>query len=113
MGDEQARRNAENESVFREVNEHVEDAHERLGVRGETEFLCECGDPGCTTRVSLTLDEYEELREAGRLFVVRHGHVAPDVERVVGENERFLIVEKTGVAGEIAEKRDPRAASAD
>jgi hypothetical protein len=38
--------------------------------------------------------------------VVRPGHVYPDVETVVDEAEAYVIVEKIGRAGEIAEIRD-------
>ena len=38
-------------------------------------------------------------------FLLKPGHALPEVERVVGgEADRYDIVEKVGVAGEVAEK---------
>ena len=36
-------------------------------------------------------------------------HVAPAVERVVRREDRYWVVEKIGVAGEVSEDLDPRA----
>ena len=50
MDETRLRRIAENESAFRDVNEHVDFAHRRFGAGGEVEFLCECGNPACAER---------------------------------------------------------------
>ena len=101
-------RAARNESLFRAVNEEVEEA-----ARGSsamfTEFVCECSRVDCTERVSLTLTEYEEVRKIATHFVVRPDHVDGDVEVVVGSGEgRYLVVEKIGDAGRTAAALDPR-----
>jgi len=99
---------AVDQSLFREVNERVEEINSGLGrVAPLSDFVCECADPECVQRLSLTVAEYEGVRENGRRFVVVPGHVASD-ERVVQENERFAIVEKTAGAADVAEKLDPR-----
>lgn len=36
-------------------------------------------------------------------------HVWPDVEKVIGRNNRYWLVQKFGHAGELAKERDPRA----
>lgn len=60
-----------------EVNAHVHEAAKRFeGIEPEPEswsFTCECGAPDCRVAVSLTLAEYEALREAGRP-VLAPGH---------------------------------------
>jgi hypothetical protein len=38
------------------------------------------------------------------LFIVIPGHEDPQLERVVEAHRDYLIVEKTGVAGEVAEQ---------
>jgi hypothetical protein len=42
-----------------------------------------------------------------RQFMVRPGHVYPAVETVVREAETYVVVEKTAVAGEVAEALEP------
>jgi hypothetical protein len=101
---------ADNESLFREVNERLKELGESFSVVAErAEFICECGDAECTERVSLTLGEYEAIRAEPTRFLVRPGHVAPDIEVVIKEDERHAVVEKRDPeAVEIAERFDPR-----
>jgi hypothetical protein len=100
---------AKNEALFREVNERIKRMNEHLDTKDEADFICECGDAGCTHPVSLTLAEYEEVRSRGTHFAVVPGHVAPDIERVVAHYARFAVVEKTEAqAAGIAAREDPR-----
>ena len=100
---------ARNESLFREVNERIKEAHEEEATGSESEFLCECGDPECTEPVSLTLREYEEVRREPTHFAVRPGHEDPEVEKVVAWSERFAVVAKTDPqAARIVTREDPR-----
>ena len=108
---EKQRRIAENESVFREINERLGDGHRRFELEGPMEFPCECGDAGCSQRIRITLDEYEELRRDPTRFAVVAGHEIVDVERVVAANERFAVVEKIELGADVASERDPRASS--
>jgi hypothetical protein len=101
---------ARNEALFRQVNERLKDVSELLGTADSgPEFVCECADEGCTERIRLSLAEYEWLRANPRHFVVLPGHQRDDLERVVEDRGRYLVVEKIGVPGEIAEDPDPRA----
>ena len=56
--------------LLSEVNAHVHEAARRFeGVEPEPdrwEFTCECGVADCRATVSLTLEEYEVSRAAGR-----------------------------------------------
>ena len=108
MDTERQKRVADNESTFRDVNERIEETHERYGAEGPQEFLCECGTTECSERVHLTLAEYEALRANPLRFAIVPGHEIPEVERVVEEHERFTVIEKHGVGGEVARERDPR-----
>ena len=98
---------ARNEALFREVNERVREVSDD-GPSERIEFLCECGDAECTESISLTLMEYERLRDDPLLFGIKGGHAIPDVEDVVGENERFQTVRKHENEGRIARVTDPR-----
>jgi hypothetical protein len=101
-----AARAAQNENVFRRVNERVEGLH---AVGGAISFVCECADLGCRDRIELTATEYEHVREASNRFVIRPGHERPDLERVVERGSGYRVIEKVGEAGEIAAADDPRA----
>ena len=98
---------ARNETLFREVNERIEDVS-RGHVEDSLEFLCECGQQECLEALGLSRSAYEAVRAHGDRFLVAIGHEEPEVERVVEIYERYQIVEKTGKAGDIAEASDPR-----
>jgi hypothetical protein len=99
-----AARAAKNESVFREVNERIRELEEGFGAEEKASFVCECSSPGCTLAVSATLDEYRTVRAEPRRFLVARGHVNPDLERIVTQTDRYSVIEKIGVAGDIAEE---------
>ena len=96
-------RAARNESLFREVNERIGTTATKLSPMF-TEFMCECADDSCFDYISLTSEEYSSVRKMGAVFfVLKPGHAVPEVERVVGgEAHRYDIVEKFGVAAEVA-----------
>jgi hypothetical protein len=104
---------AENESRFRAVNERLQDAEDAEDAPGgENEllgFVCECGDADCTDRIELTRSEYARTRADGATFALVPGHEKSDFEEVVMRTDRFVLVRKFGIAGAVAEDRDPRA----
>ena len=106
--EERERRLAQNEVLFREVNERVEDIAVKLGDDGGYEYFCECANKDCTFRVPLTVVEYERIRSDPKQFVVLPDHYTPEVEDVIFESDRFWVVRKTGEAGEYVEHLDPR-----
>lgn len=107
--DEKERRLAENEAVFRNVNEHIEDA---AAIHGDDdhlyEFICECSNADCTFRVRLSLGDYEEIRAHATRFFVLTGHAMPEVERVIERRDGYDIAEKEGDAAELVERENPR-----
>ena len=96
---------AKNQSLFREVNERIEELrpHDML-----IEFACECIETDCAASLSLSDDEYEDVRRFPTHFIVFPGHERDEVERVVVQNDRYAIVEKFGAAGPAAVRLDPR-----
>jgi hypothetical protein len=109
--DDRARRIAENEALFRDLNEEVGIVAHAFSSGGDDrafDFLCECGDIACAERVSMTIAAYEELRRSPLHFFVVPGHDIPDVERVISLHEAYAVIEKIGEAAEIARERDPR-----
>lgn len=106
--DDRERRLAQNEALFREVNERVETLADRLGPDVPYEFLCECANADCTFRISLPLSVYESIRADPQRFVVLPLHYTPEVEDLVIEEDTHWVVRKTGEAGEYVEHLDPR-----
>jgi hypothetical protein len=101
-------RAAQNETLFRSVNEQIE----KLG-RESTEryvhFVCECSSVSCTEQIQLTIGEYEAVRAEGRWFAILPGHLTEEIEHVVRTTDRYLVVEKdTPDAARIADFSDPR-----
>ena len=107
---EREMRAGRNQSLFRELNERLEGLAETFRFISETaSFTCECADMSCVQPMDLTLAEYEAVRAEPNQFAVLPGHVYPDVERVVTENERFVVVSKIGEGAKVAVENDPRA----
>ena len=100
---------ARNEASAREMNERIEESYDSHGLDTYTNMVCECGRSDCDVFIAITKAEYEEVRSDPRRFVLVRPHLDPDVEDVVSENDRFVVVEKKeGRPAEIAEVTDPR-----
>ena len=56
--------------------------------------------------IELSIAEYESIRSSPTRFPVKPGHDYPEFERVVDENEHYIVVEKFGEAGEIVKELD-------
>ena len=106
---------AKNQSLFREVNERIEElAADEPSVFGDMkrsrmiDLACECCDTSCTDPVTLTVAEYEEIRGDSTSFVVVLGHEVPEVEEIVRREDRYTVVRKSGGGAAVAEHLDPR-----
>jgi hypothetical protein len=103
--DERGERAAKNQSLFREVNERIEELD---FFSSFFEFVCECADRDCTEHVPLTLEEYEDIRQGPNRFFVVPGHELADVEEVVDSSDRYIVVAKIGAGAAVARRLDPR-----
>lgn len=100
---------ARNESTSREINEGIQEAHENAEPDQQIRMLCECGHDSCERVIAITMQEYEQVRSDPRRFAVVKEHVIADVEDVVDETDRFLVVMKReGTSADVAEDLDPR-----
>lgn len=104
--DAREQRMAENEALFREVNERVQDAAEHGG--GDYDYFCECANVDCTFRITLAPAEYEAVRQDPKQFVVLPNHYTPEVEDLATKYETHWVVRKDGEAGAYVAKLDPR-----
>ena len=108
MTDREARI-AKNESIAREINEGIGEAMAESSPEGYLRMLCECGRTDCERLIAISLAEYEEARQDPRRFVIVQEHLIPDVEDIVEEKDRFVVVQKReGTPASVAETNDPR-----
>jgi hypothetical protein len=100
---------AENQSLFRAVNEMIEATASSAGIDEHVyEFLCECSDGSCTVLLPLTVWEYEQVRADPAQFLIAPGHERLEIEVVVARRGTYQVVRKMDEAGEFAAERDPR-----
>jgi hypothetical protein len=104
MAGESEERLAIHEATFRKVNEGID-----AGSDDDRKvFACECGRLGCNELMELSRSEYDAVRDHPRRFVLLACHELPDIERVIDRHDDYVVVEKLGRAGDIAERTDPR-----
>ena len=100
---------AENEALFRDVNERVIASSGRQAAPNETSlFYCECGDEKCFVHLRLTRAEYEAIRAHSDRFAVVVEHAVQEAERIVARHDGYAVVEKHRDVREVAEDTDPR-----
>ena len=113
---ERERRLGLNEAVFREVNERISDINNTFESEMPREWkmrpldlVCECGDPGCAERISMSAADYERVRADPLQFAIVPGHADASVEVVVAHEKTYDLVRKRpGDAAVLAEETDPR-----
>lgn len=94
------RRMAENEVVFRQYNEQFKkfidgaNGHKTEDFDKPVGFYCECSDENCTKKVLLKPSRYTEIHKTRDHFVIVCGHETKTIEKIVGEEADFYIVEK-------------------
>jgi hypothetical protein len=81
------------QTLFRELNEAVQ-LYFRMDGDTHGDFVCECSDASCVDQVVLSHTEYAEVRAHPTRFFVAPGHELDEHERVVEQNDRFVVVEK-------------------
>jgi hypothetical protein len=102
--DQREQRMASNEVVARHFNDTIEHAGPPVGAPQST-FICECVREDCAERIDITIQAYGAVRLYPRRFLVVRGHEEPEIETTVEAHGNFLVVEKRGEAGRIAEAR--------
>jgi hypothetical protein len=102
---DQAARAARIQRLFREINERLRDLN-AASLAGSGEWICECANDACAERITMSVAEYETIRDSGPRFFVAAGdvHVWPNVERIAERNDRYWIVEKTGPGAKLTTK---------
>jgi hypothetical protein len=111
MDDSAAEKIARNNALFRDANDEIESAATDFGLDDGriVPFICECSDERCTQIIRLTLAEYRHVRSNRRWFAhaPQHEQAIPGVVRLVEQEDRFVLVEKVGHAGDVAAELAP------
>jgi hypothetical protein len=102
VDDRRKRRMAQNEALARRINDRIEYQRPRNGESADT-FICECIRVDCGGALDLSIAEYARVRSNPRRFIVLQGHEEPAVESIVEIYPGYLVVEKRGEAGRLAE----------
>ena len=107
--DAREERLAQNEILFREVNERIEQTATPHGTDWHLyEFLCECSNMDCTLRLPMAIATYEEVRSDPACFLVALGHELPEIEEVLYRTSDYQVVKKEGEAARLVTREDPR-----
>jgi hypothetical protein len=102
VDDQRKRRMAQNEALARRINERIEYQRPRNGELADN-FVCECVRVDCDGVLDLSIEEYVRVRIHPRRFVVLPGHEEAAVESIVEVHPGYVVVEKRGEAGRLAE----------
>jgi hypothetical protein len=105
-------RRARNEVVFRTVNEEIKALIDADDIDLPlAPFLCECGDRECRDLIRVPLAKYSDVRASPRRFILATGHERRDGKETttVETHDGFVVIEKSGIAGEIAEEHEEKA----
>ena len=107
---DRSERRGENEALFRQVNEQIDELTGQAWTDEQRnwEYMCECARLTCTARVPMTSGDYEAVRLNPLHFVVAPEHYDPAIETLVEQTPSYWLVEKRGEAAEVAEETDPR-----
>jgi hypothetical protein len=101
-------RMAKNEAASREPNEETEEAYQTDPPGRRIQISCECALKDCARVISITMDEYRQVRIDPRQFAVVAEHFIGDIEAIVFENDRFAVVMKReGTPAEVAIEEQP------
>jgi hypothetical protein len=94
--DERQARGRRNETLFRSINDELDNLNEALAVMTDNglEIVCECGDATCVEQIPIPSAEYSRIRSDPTLFILVAGHEDPTAEAVVEEDEAYLVVRK-------------------
>lgn len=102
------RRKAENEVVYRQYNERMQQGIETLNRMADHDgypdmkyeddtplhFYCECSDENCQQRVPMRPSEYESIHKDRGRFIMISGHETKSIEKSVKKQDAYTVVEK-------------------
>jgi hypothetical protein len=107
--EERERRAAQNQLLFRAVNEQIVGMTENFrSDLSDINLVCECWTPSCTGTIRCRLEEFEQLDRTGNVFIVLPGHEDSLVEDVVDASNGYVVVRKRDLAARIVGQAQAR-----
>jgi len=98
---EREERAAQNELVFRAVNEQIVKMTDRFREQlAEIDIVCECANTTCVGTIRVNVDEFAEIERAEATFLVLPGHEDETVERVVERKPSYVVVWKPAISAD-------------
>ena len=92
-------RAAQNELVFRSVNEQILKMSDRFrAALSDIDIVCECADTKCIGTIRINSEEFVKFERQEGMFLVLPGHEDESVEQVVCRKKDYVIVWKAVVA---------------
>ena len=94
-------RAAQNELVFRAVNEQIVKMTDRFREQlSDIDIVCECANRNCVGTIRIHADEFAKVERADGTFLVLPGHEDESVERVIERSESYVTVWKPSVSAD-------------
>ena len=97
---------ARNEELFLVVNREIAKLEETLGGSEMLTLVCECSKKHCLHTVEVDTAAYKQVRLNPLLFFLVPGHEDLEVERLVEQTSKYVVVEKVGLAADAVRERD-------
>lgn len=90
-------RAARTQALFRAVNEKIRAVNDDFAeLTGSFTVACGCADPVCLEMLEIPVDVYRRVRQSPYTFVLLADHVDGAVERVVAQEDSYVVVEMPG-----------------
>ena len=94
-------RAAQNELVFRAVNEQIAKMTDRFRAQlSDIDIVCECANTTCVGTIRIDSNEFAEIERAEGTFLVLPGHEDESVEEVVTRRDAYVVVWKEIVSSD-------------
>jgi len=94
-------RAAQNELVFRAVNEQIVKMTDRFRAQlSDIDIVCECATTTCVGTIRIATSEFAEIERAEGTFLVLPGHEDESVEEVVTRRDAYVVVWKEIVSSD-------------
>jgi hypothetical protein len=98
---EHQERAAQNEHVFRAVNQQIVKMTDRFREQlSNIDIVCECANTACVGTIQVDAAEFAKIERADGMFLVLPGHEDESVEQIVERRETYVVVWKPIVAAD-------------